>query len=460
MRTRADLNHDQLLALVEDSRDELVELVQELVRIPTVNTGAAPTGNETEACRAVARKLKKEKIDADILESEPGRGNIIASRPGQRAGRTAKLLFLSHLDVVPAGDEKSWSYPPFGGVLQGGRIYGRGAWDCKGVTACQLMAMIALKRRGVKLERPLLLAGTADEETACGAPAGLGHLVRHARGRVESEYVINEGGGASVETPDGVCWLVSIGEKGRSEVTLDFPGKSCHASQPWTGRNPLAGMARAIDGILAYEPEIRMDRDLLEKLYVIFRLPGKPEGAAFLRMLERDFRQSPVYSPLRGLCSMTIAPTLASAGVKSNVVPEAASLTCDVRTLPGQDERDIRDEMERATGRLEGCRVTLDKTIASSSSPADPYFLKAIGDALARITSPAPRVLETLSIGYTDSMVMRRTGAVAYGFEPAHPLSDPRLANFHGADESIAVADLVFRTQAYASLALGMLATS
>ncbi len=451
---------DELLAEVDRSKEELVETVRDLIRIPTVNTGAEHTGNETEACVYIRKKLKAEKIDAEIFESEPNRGSIIASLPGRRDHTRARLLFLSHLDVVPAGDEKRWTYPPFGGVIHDGRIYGRGAWDCKGLTACQLMAMITLKRRGVKLDSSLLLASTADEETASGGKAGLGYLVSRQRGRVESDYVINEGGGACMDTPDGLYYFVGTGEKGRAEVTIEFAGTSCHAAQPWSGRNPLSDMAQAIAGMQAYEPELRMERDLLEKLYRIFRLPGHPGDAAFLEILERDFRESRAYSQLKGVCGMTIAPTIAAAGYKANVVPEKAHLTADVRTVPGQDESYIRAQVERMLAGLSGYQVTIGKTIAASSSRIEPYFLKCIADALARITSPAAQVLETLSIGYTDSSVIRQTGAMAYGFEPAHPLSDPRLVNFHGTDESIAIADLVFRTQAYVSLCHDMLLAS
>jgi len=134
---------------VERSQDELVALVQDLVRINTVNTGRMPTGNETEACNIIMKKLRKERICAELIESAPTRGNIIAVLPGKEAGHAAKLLLLSHLDVVPAGDEKQWRYPPFGGLVHEGRIYGRGAWDCKGLTASHLMAMIILRRLNV-----------------------------------------------------------------------------------------------------------------------------------------------------------------------------------------------------------------------------------------------------------------------------------------------------------------------
>jgi len=451
---------DSILAKVEEARTEIVDLLQELVRIPTVNTGTMPTGNETEACLLLQKRLRREGIEADVIESQPTRGNLLASLPGGVSDRGARLMFLSHLDVVPVGDETQWKVPPFSGLLQDGRIYGRGAWDCKGVTACQVMAAVLLKRAGGRLDRSLLLAATADEETARGAPAGLGYLLRDHADRLACDYVLNEGGGACVDTPDGVYFVVSTGEKGRSELTLDFEGRSCHASQPWSGQNPLEDMARAIKGIQAYAPELKIDPSLLDTLWRLLRLPGAPEPGVLLGILSSELRSSPLYSTLRGMASMTIAPTLASAGYRANVVPDRATLTCDVRTLPGQDESYVRSEVERMIGRPTRCRISLDKIVAPSSSGSDGIFLDAIARSVSRVTSAPAGLLEALSIGYTDSMLMRPGGAVAYGFEPAHPRSDPRLVNIHGANESIAVDDLVFRTQVYVALCLDLLTSA
>src|SRR5947207_15921353 len=102
---------DQLLATVEDARDEIVDLHQQLVRLPTVNTGArADTGNETLACDLLRKKLEPERIMFEVHESAPGRGNLIAhlGRAGAR-----RLLFMSHTDVVAEEDESVWEHAPF-----------------------------------------------------------------------------------------------------------------------------------------------------------------------------------------------------------------------------------------------------------------------------------------------------------------------------------------------------------
>jgi len=90
---------ENLLDQVDELRDEIVALEQDLVRIPTVNTGSMPTGNETEVCQYMKDWLAVDGIDSEIIESAPGRGNVIARLEG-RSGK-AGLMFMSHTDVVP-----------------------------------------------------------------------------------------------------------------------------------------------------------------------------------------------------------------------------------------------------------------------------------------------------------------------------------------------------------------------
>ena len=134
---------DSLLAQVESHRNEIISLEQAIVQIPSVNTGSMPTGNETAVCKYVQQRLSEDGIQAEILESAPGRGNLIARLEG-RSGK-AGLMFMSHTDVVPVEDESKWRYPPFSATIEGGRIYGRGTADCKGLLTAQLMAMRLLK---------------------------------------------------------------------------------------------------------------------------------------------------------------------------------------------------------------------------------------------------------------------------------------------------------------------------
>ena len=444
-----------MLAEADKARDEVVELLQELVRIPTVNTGVMPTGNETELCQFLKKKLDAEGIDSEIIEGVPTRGNLVARLPGAEEGK-AKLMFMSHTDVVPIGDESKWQHPPFSGNVDGGRLYGRGSNDCKSLTACETMATILLKRLNVPLKRSLILAAGSDEET--GSRNGFRWLATHRRGKIAAEFAINEGGGGSFQTPQGPCFTVALGEKGRLEACIDFSGKSCHASSPWNGDNALLKLAQAAQKISDYQPELNTSAITFRELPRLFGIeeaditPDNIDNLIDGMSEDNSF----VKSMLRGLSRMTVTPTMASGGIKSNVVPDVFQLICDIRVLPGQDTQYVTSELEKILSDIEGHAVSVRGTTNPSASPSNEGFLKAIRRSLVKVMGTNVDVMQNLTVGFTDSSAVRPLGTIVYNFAPYYPDSDASKSNVHGVNESIGVEDLVFRTKVLAALAYDM----
>jgi len=111
--------------------DEAVEITRSYLRIDTTN----PPGNETPAAEFLAGILGEAGLETTLLESAPGRGNLIARLPGRANDPGGALCLLHHLDVVPA-DPSEWSVDPFGAEMRDGYLWGRGAIDMKsmGVT--------------------------------------------------------------------------------------------------------------------------------------------------------------------------------------------------------------------------------------------------------------------------------------------------------------------------------------
>ena len=447
---------DRLLTEVEEARDELVELHQGLVKIPTVNTGVMPTGNETELCQFLKKKLDAEGIESEIMEGVPTRGNLVARLSGTEDGK-ARLMFMSHTDVVPTGDESKWMHPPFSGKLDGGRIYGRGSSDCKSLTTCETMAVILLKRLGVSLKRSLILAAGSDEET--GSRNGFRWLAAHRREKIAADLAINEGGGNCFQSPKGLCFTVALGEKGRLEAEVHVNGKSCHASVPWKGDNALVKMSQAIQKIDDYQPELSVSNIAFQELPRFFPVKESEISADNVDNLIGKISQegSFVSSMLRGLSRMTVTPTMTTGGIKSNVVPDSYNLICDVRVLPGQDMRYVKSELEKVLSDLQGCQVEVRGTTSPSASPSNDNFLMAIRRSLVKVIGANVDVMQNLTVGFTDSSAVRPLGTIVYNFAPYHPDSDTSKNNVHGVNESIGVEDLVFRTKAFAALAYDML---
>ena len=446
---------DKLLSEVDKSRDELVELLQELVRIPTVNTGIMPTGNETELCKFLKKKLEVEGMKAEIIEGLETRGNLITRLSGADDGK-AKLMFMSHIDVVPIGDESKWQHPPFSGNINSGRLYGRGSNDCKSLTASETMATILLKRLNIPLKRSLILAAGSDEET--GSKYGFRWLAANRREMIDAEFAINEGGGSPFQSPKGTCFALALGEKGRLEAKIHLSGKSCHASVPWKGDNALVKLAQAVQKIIEYKPELSVSVNAFQELPRLFSVnPSEITPENVDNLIDKiSEKNSTVNSMLRGLSRMTVTPTITSGGIKSNVVPDSYELTCDIRVLPGQNIPYVKRELENVLKDIDGCEVEVRGTTSPSASPPNEAFLKAIKNSLAKAFGKDAEVMQVLTVGFTDSSAVRPLGTLVYNFAPSHPDSEQGKGNVHGDNESFGIEDLVFQTKVMAALAYEM----
>lgn len=440
-----------LLALVDTLREEMIEFHRNIVQFATVNTGVMPTGNETPCCEYIRSRLAAEGIAGDITESAPGRGNLVARLRGTGGGPS--LLFMSHLDVVPVEDAGAWRYPPFAAEVADGKIWGRGSDDCKAVTTAAYFATVLLRRQRVPLRGDLIFTATADEES--GGNYGYGWLAEHAPAAIRATYAINEGGGMPLLSESGLLCGLSLGEKGRYEVTLTIGGRSAHASQPWLADNALVKASRAIAAIATYQPVIDVSHPIFDTLDRMIPGLARPTAATLEDVLARvAARDTGTASLLRALSRMTLTPTVLQAGVKSNSIPAAATLKCDCRTLPGQDAAYVQGEVERLVAGIDGVRVAVDVWARAGQSPFGTPFTDVLQRSLALATGRDDVALApTATAGFTDSQYVRPLGVQAYGFAPIHPDGARLRSGVHGVDEFVEIDTLLTRTRAYLAAA-------
>ena len=443
-----------LLDQVENISQDIIKLEQDLVRINTTNTGFMPTGNETEVCKYLEQLLSKEGIASETVESDEGRGNFIARLDGA-TGQNG-LLFMSHSDVVPVEDYSKWRFDPFSATIYNGRIFGRGASDCKGLLTAQIMAMILLKRNGIRLNDSLLLVSGADEEH--GGRYGFGWLAANHPDKLNAPVAVNEGGGIPIKVGEGFVYSLGVGEKGRLQVEIDINGKSAHASQPWRGDNVFYGLAEVVSRIEAYEAE----RDTSSSIFnymsnlAIEHIPTPENIDNIINELEEDNNQ--LYSLLKALSRMTLTPTMVNGGIKSNSVPESVRLTCDVRTLPNQDEDYLKTELDKVLEGIPGVQYSIDYMAVPNSSDFETKFADEIRVATsAALGMDSVDFVPTVSTGFTDSRFTRDLGIVTYGFMSSHPNDDVSLTNAHGIDESLGIDSLINCTKTMLALAYNML---
>jgi acetylornithine deacetylase/succinyl-diaminopimelate desuccinylase-like protein len=411
---------------------ETLALARDLIRLDTSN----PPGNETPAAELLASYLDEAGAEVELAGPDPGRQNLIARIKG--SGDGPSLMLLAHTDVVPAPKE-NWTVEPFEAVLRDGHLVGRGAVDMKNELAARVAAFAALSRSGVRPSGDIVLIAESDEERNT-ADVGMSWLVRE-RPDLRCDFALNEGGGQLLHLSNGSrVMTVSVGEKKVTSLRLRILGRSAHASVPDRRENTVLDAARAVERLFAYEVEPQISDSVRRSLAAI----GAPAGSD-AQMLDWAASQHPHLADLVPVMTrMTVTPTGLGTFEPSNVMPPLVDITCDCRTLPEQDEVDIRAHVAAAIG--EGIEYRLDLL-----EPLEGGFESPTGSRLWEVCEryleqrvPGATLLPLVSPGFTDSHWIRQAwGTVAYGLAPVIDTDlDVYLDSMHGADERLMVSDL------------------
>ena len=431
-------------------KQEVTQLLRELIRIDTTN----PPGNETQAAIYVAQYLANQGFKTEIIESAPGRGNVITRLKG--TGEKPSLLLLSHLDVV-AANPSEWTVDPFSGTIKDDYVYGRGAIDMKSMTASEVLVMELLKKNNVKLKGDVVLAATADEEK--GGEEGAGYLLQNYREKIWCPYVLNEGGGLAVPTEKGNVFTVQTAEKGILWLKIKAKGTPGHGSTPNTADNAIMRIYKVIDKLGNYQPETMYIPTL--KRYLAEIAKHNPElNEPFARLLANPKQSEQILDELakkdralaeeiRPRTKMTITPTMIHGGVKENIIPSECDVIFDCRILPGQN---VAKTIDLIKGLLKD--VGLEKLTfefiqvhdGSESSTETPLYSTIT--SVLREFEPNCGVTPTLATGGTDSRFFREKGSICYGFQPMIPdePNDQLNKRMHGIDERITIENLVYGT--------------
>jgi acetylornithine deacetylase/succinyl-diaminopimelate desuccinylase-like protein len=424
-------------------RDEVVSLLQELLRLDTVN----PPGNETQAAQLLRNYLGRNGLEATLVGRTPERANVVARLPG---GDGPTLALIAHTDTVIA-DAGEWQRDPWSGDVVDEEVWGRGALDMKGHVAAAAVAVASLAREGVTPAGDVVLALTADEEV--GLDFGLSWLVREHPDLVRSDLALNEGGGERVELGGRVFYLCSVGEKRTSAFRVRVHGRSGHASVPSIADNALLKAARYLQAL----ERVQAPRELLPPVRrflqeVLGDVPPLDEA------LDRARRLHPLAAELvEPLLSVTLSPTMIEASRQRNVIPATCTITVDCRLLPGQTHETLEPLLRAALG--EGSwelEWIWEDHAGGSMSETDTPLWTALERWVDRI-EPGAHLVPILGAGFTDSHYLRSAfGTVAYGFFPLREMSLELASRLvHSADERIAIADVELAVDAFRHAALG-----
>jgi acetylornithine deacetylase/succinyl-diaminopimelate desuccinylase-like protein len=430
---------------------QTVELLQEMIRNRCVNDGTIESGQEVRTTDLLRTYLEGSGLDLEVYEPDgaPGRASLVARIEGSDP-TAPTLCLMGHTDVVPV-TPATWTRDPFGGELVKGEVWGRGAVDMLNLTASQAVALKALAKQGWRPGGTLVYLACADEEA--GGLLGAGHVCKRHWDSLRADYLLTENGGLVSSHGGELNVTVHVGEKGVAWRRLRLTGTPGHGSMPYGADNALVKAAHVVSRLADYRPAPYVDelwQTFVGSLGVdpalkdALRDPSRVDDAiADLPTAVAKFAWSTTHT--------TFSPNMCRAGVKTNVIPDVVDIEVDIRTIPGDNEDEVRRHIDKALGDLSE-EVQVEKLFskpASASPTGTPLW-----EVLGRVVEghyPGAKLMPRMIVGFTDAPYFRERGAVAYGFGlfSRALTAEAMSGRFHGNDERVDVESLALTTQAW-----------
>jgi acetylornithine deacetylase len=412
---------------IEDRRDAIVELLVDLVRIPSETH--PPGGDEGPVQRHLAGVYDAMGLPVDVfepwsvdrVEDHPGwwpgldyadRPNVVATWTGAGGGRS--LILNGHCDVVPAGPRHLWRNDPYGGIVQDGRVHGRGTADQKAGIVAMTMAVACLRDLGLRCQGDVILQSVVNEELG----GYNGTLACCVKGYQADAAIVTE------PTDLNVVPACKGGQTYRAMV----PGRNAHHAWAW-------------EGVSAFDKAVVL-RDALTE---------------WEALRAEELKGVPLFSDQAHFPIPALANTIwfVQAGEKDLMAtPSSAELGFWVDVLPGESREEVLDRFERhvatATARdpfLRDHPPTLERALmrpfTGVTAPLDHPVISVLQD-MHKVATGSTAGLAGGN-GACDQMIFNLytdTPAVVYG------PGNGRVA--HSPDEYVEIDDLVAATKTLA----------
>ncbi len=442
--------------IIENDVNESVQLLSKLIQNKCVN----PPGNEIANLKTIESHLKSKGIECQIFESAPNRGNLLARIKGAKDG--PKLMFgPSHVDVVPVSNPEKWSEDPFGGIVKDGFVWGRGAMDMLFIVVTQVQAFVKIYKEGIE-KGELILFIVSDEEA--GGTYGVKWMMENHPDLIETDFCISEMGGAFLA--DGKV-VFMIGEKGGAWKKIEFKGTPGHGSMPYGSNNAVVKASKAILRIQKYcDNKIPLTTEYLGYLadglgmgkIQKFMVTTKSLLPLTLKLIGR--KDPDTAKIIHSLSRMTMSPNMVKGGIKANIIASNASISVDIRTLPGQDEEYVLKHLNKALGDLakEAEIIQIEEEdggVNSKGNASEPSsdFVSLLEKSVS-MEFPGSTLVPFLMPGVTDMRYFREKGVQSYGFSLLDPATTSKdMASLpHGIDERIRVKTVELTLKVYYNL--------
>ena len=413
--TAENIFFTRLCDKIEDKKDSMIELTQDLIKIPTLNP---PGENYREICEYLDTRLSRAGFATELIRAKdaPGdsdqypRWNIVARREGQKDGEC--VHFNSHTDVVEVGS--GWTFDPFGGQLSDGKIYGRGACDMKGGLAASIIAVEAFLEIFSTFNGAIEISGTADEET--GGYGGVAYLAKKGFfSPMRVQHVI-------IPEPlnkDRIC----LGHRGGWWAEIETFGEIAHGAMPFAGDCAVRHMGEVLN-----EFEKTLYPALKQR---VTKMPVIPEGAKNSTM------------NINSIHGGQIEPDSETNALPSHCVPDSCRIIVDRRFLIEENVEDVKGEVENILENIKSRRpnfeyeVTELNRVIPSMTEKDAPIVKSIAASVEKVIGKKAEYVA--SPGSYDQKHIDRIGTlkncIAYG---------PGILDLaHKPDGFVAVADMI-----------------
>ena len=354
--------------------------------------------------------------EADIHVLPLGETASLVVRYRGDGSRGRPILFLAHMDVVPARRE-DWARDPYTLVEEGGYFYGRGTLDIKADITAITTTFLRLKREGFVPGRDLIIAFTGDEETEQATTRAL--LTEH-RALIDAEFALNGDGGDGVldeQTGEALLYYLQGAEKSYASYTIEARNPGGHSSEPRLD-NAIYDLADALKALQAHRFPVMWNDWTLGSLAASGAATPGELGAAMRRFAaaprdeeaaDRLFRE-PAYV---GRTRTTCVATLLAGGHAENALPQSATATVNCRIFPGVTADAVRAGLQQAVGD----KVTVSQLGPALDAVAPPLRedVRAAVEAAVHASYPGTPIVPDQVSYTTDGSILRAAGIPTYG---------------------------------------------
>jgi len=393
---------DHLARKVDESLPRLIATIQELVGVASPN----PPSDTAEIAKTVRQLLSSiPNIEIEHVEPEPRIVSILARIRATTPGR--RLIFNGHLDTFPIGEHLSWTVPPLGGLMQDGRIYGRGVSDMKAGVASSILAVALLAEHRDAWSGEAVLTLAADEENM--GSLGTGYMLDH---------ISYASGDANICGDVGSPSVVRFGEKGLYWIEVEATGAPAHGAHVHKGVNAIDRLRLALDHVKT-----------LETFSV----------SAPASVVEAIRRAAPISEPLSGqgeadvLGRVTVNIGTIEGGTSPNLVPVHAVARADIRVPVGVRTADLDGKLHELLSPIDGVTWRVIRRFEASFTDPSHEIVRRVTDVAEEVLGKRPAV--NMRVGGSDSRWyrMHNVPTVVFG---------PTPYNMGGPDEYVMVEEI------------------